>query len=89
MKSTTQVYNEITEILTDGAALISPEEKEKVLTTFKTFTDLHPDHIFLSKKERYEQNIQLTEAEKVLWNRIQPILDKAQGTQPCARKSPK
>lgn len=61
---------------------ITENEAETALTTLQSFLSSHPDHIFLSSRERYKHGVEESAEEVDLWTTIQPILDKAQGDVP-------
>lgn len=58
---------------------ITEEEANLVLECFQSFLSSHPDHPFLSPRERYRFGKTMPEDEKEMWNSNQPVLDKAQG----------
>lgn len=61
---------------------IPEDEAETALSTLQSFLSSHPDHIFLSPRERYKHGVEESAEEVDLWTTIQPILDKAQGDAP-------
>ena len=61
---------------------ITAEEADMVLDCLQSFLSSHPGFAFLSPKERWKRGEKMGADERELWERIQPVLDKAQGIPP-------
>lgn len=61
---------------------ITAEEADMVLDCLQSFLSSHPGFAFLSPKERWKRGEKMGADEAELWERIQPVLDKAQGITP-------
>ena len=58
---------------------ITKTDADMALNTFQMFLNFHPEHVFLSPRERCEKGYYRGPEESDFWDTIQPILDKAQG----------
>ena len=57
---------------------ITDSEAAAGLSTLRSFLSSHPGFAFLSPRERYERGEKMGADEAEMWERIQPVLDKAQ-----------
>ena len=57
---------------------ITETEASAALDCLQSFLSSHPGFAFLSPKERWKRGEKMGADERELWERIQPVLDKAQ-----------
>lgn len=61
---------------------ITDSEAAAALDCLQSFLSSHPGFAFLSPKERWKRGEKMEADERELWERIQPVLDKAQEITP-------